>query len=217
MDKYSHLKSKYKNLFIDLDGTVLNSFTGIKNGIDYMLKKTNSSYIVEDYNEFIGPPISESFLRIYKEDELENAIKLYRDYYFSKGIFECELYDGIKEVLNNLKNVGYMLYVCTTKEISSAKTVLKNHGIFGCFKDIFATVEPTLREKEDIMADGIRRYNLKAEEILMIGDTKYDVRAAHFCGVDVMLCTYGFDDYSRSFGDVVAYASSPYEISQILQ
>ncbi|MBQ2319037.1 MAG: HAD hydrolase-like protein, partial [Clostridia bacterium] len=109
---------KYKFVLFDLDGTITDPFEGITNSIIYALKKfgieeTDKNKLVP----FIGPPLVDSFAKYYGFSHgcALAAVGYYREYYADKGIFECMLYDGIAELLRELKESGVKVIMATSK------------------------------------------------------------------------------------------------------
>lgn len=108
---------KYSSVFFDLDGTIIDSGEGVSNSVLYALKKFGIEETRQNALRFIGPPLANSFKEFYgfDDEKATRGIEIYREYYREKGIFECYLYDGIKELLLWLKNEGYKVVLCTSK------------------------------------------------------------------------------------------------------
>ena len=82
---------KFKNYLFDLDGTLTDPGVGIKNSIRYALKKFGLPIPPESIlNEFIGPPLIDSFIKHYgfTRDRAVEAVSVYREYYSEKGLYE---------------------------------------------------------------------------------------------------------------------------------
>ena len=108
---------KYTTILFDLDGTLTDPGEGIINSVEYALNKFGIT--VDDKKslaKFIGPPLLVSFSTYYGFDEEKSrkAIEIYREYYKDKGINECKLFDGIRELLESLKNAGYEIALATS-------------------------------------------------------------------------------------------------------
>ena len=101
------MKNKYSLVILDLDGTILNTSKGIFDSIKYVIKSMNLENLDENtLKKFVGPPVVDSFQKYcgLNKDKAMEATKLYRNYYWEKGMFEANIYDGIEEFINILKN-----------------------------------------------------------------------------------------------------------------
>ena len=108
----------YQNILFDLDGTLTNPGEGITNSVAYALKKWKIE--VKDKRElypFIGPPLMDSFQTYYQfsEEDSRQAVTYYREYFSEKGIYENEVYDGVREILEELKGKKKSLILATSK------------------------------------------------------------------------------------------------------
>ncbi|MGN0631999.1 MAG: HAD-IA family hydrolase [Ruminococcus sp.] len=189
----------YKYLLFDLDGTLTDSEEGILNCVRYGLE--SCGFPVPEYEvlrAFIGPPLMYScthFCGLSRADA-ERAILKYRERYSEKGIFENRLYEGIKELLSDLKNAGYKIALATSKPEVFALRILEHFGIAEYFD---AAAGSTIGREDETKADMIRlamkRLGLNETDkphVLMIGDRKHDIIGAHECGVDAAGVCYGF-------------------------
>ncbi len=132
-------------IIFDLDGTIVDSGPGIKNSISKAIGKMGLPAKSEDeLNSFIGPPLRVSFQKEFglTVDEAEEALYCYRRFYYQQGIYEADVYDGIPELLQDLRNKGYLLAVGTSKPWVLAYRVLSYFGlrnyfdtVFGCYID----------------------------------------------------------------------------------
>ena len=129
------MAKKYTTIFFDLDGTIIDSGEGVSNSVLYALERFGIKETKENALKFIGPPLAESFKEFYGFDseKATRGIKIYREYYREKGIYECYLYDGIKELLGWLKSEGYKVVLCTSKPEEYAHRVLNYFGILDLF------------------------------------------------------------------------------------
>ena len=189
-----------KNLFFDLDGTIINSEKGILNSVRYMADALSIELPpYEKLKKFIGPPPHRSFKEIFgaRDDELELYITKYREYYLKKGMLECTLYEGIIPMLEALKD-KYSLYITTSKPAPFARKILKELGADFYFKKIAGPEKDSATHtKKDVLNDVINEFKLKKEDCVLIGDTLYDGQGAMECGIDFIGVTYGFGDYDE--------------------
>ena len=89
-------------ILFDLDGTIINSFLGITRCVQYALRSKGIDVEnLEDLEEYIGPPLKQTFQKNYdfSDEETINLIRKYRERFDVTGIFENELYPGVEQTL----------------------------------------------------------------------------------------------------------------------
>lgn len=190
-------KINCKYIFFDLDGTLTQSDPGITKSIQYALNKNNIvSPSLEELKIFVGPPLGEKFIEIFGVDQ-ETAGKLldsYRERYNTIGKFECNIYDGINEMLEDLRSKGKVLCVATSKPENSAKEVLKHFDILKHFDFVGGdTFNHTRTNKSAVINYVAESMGIKDKnEIIMVGDTHYDVLGANESDVKCIGVLYGY-------------------------
>ena len=187
-----------KKVLFDLDGTLINSQEGITKGVQYALKEYLGIYEpdLESLLCFIGPPLALMFDQKYHipAEKIEPTVAKYREYYDSTGMYECELYPGVKEVLERLKQKGYTIGLASSKPERNCVLMLENKGVAKYFDYIVgASIGPERREKILVLEEAFRRMGVTdRSEVVLIGDTKYDAVGAKKAGIDCIGVTYGF-------------------------
>lgn len=181
-------------ILFDMDGTLLDSGAGITNAVAYATEKFNKPALdIETRKKFVGPPLRESFVKYCGVDaaEAEEMIALYREYYSAGGMYECEPYEGIGELLSHLSKQKAALYVATAKPQVYAVKMLEKWDILKYFKEVVgATFDKSRDDKKLIIAEILEKE--KNKRAIMIGDTKYDIEAAHKNGIEAVAVTYGY-------------------------
>lgn len=186
-----------KTVLFDLDGTLTDSGPGIMAGVQYVLKKYGME--VDDLSRlrcFIGPPLKEQFREFcgFSEEEGARAVEYYREYYRDKGIFENEVYDGIPELLQELKAAGLKVIMATSKPETFAVTIAEHFGISRYFDFIGGSLMDGSRTKKseviEYVLDEAGVY--ERSTVLMIGDRDYDILGAKEAGVHSMGVLYGY-------------------------
>ena len=202
----------YKVLLFDLDGTLTDSEEGILNCARHALITGNAPIPeYEALKAFIGPPLLVSFQEIcgMTYEDAEAAVVRYRERYSKIGLFENRVYEGIPELLRDLKKAGYRLGVATSKPEVFTLQILEHFGIL----DVFDAIAGCSLEKEgETKADMIRlvmqRLGLTdadKPQILMIGDRKHDILGAQECGIACAGVEYGF----APEGELEQYGANP--------
>lgn len=187
----------YSTVFFDLDGTLVDSGEGVRNSVEYALKKFGIEVENKDsLSCFIGPPLTVSFKTFYGFDD-ENAdrgVAYYREYYKDKGIFEGYVYDGIEETLKRLKAAGKKVMVATSKPEEYAKRVLEKFGIAKYFDFIAGATmdEKTRANKIEIMQYAFDSCGASPSDTIMVGDRLFDIEGAKHFGMECIAVLYGY-------------------------
>ena len=178
-----------KYLLFDLDG--------ITNSVAYALEKFGIT--VEDRRElypYIGPPLTDSFIRCHglTRVQAEEALRLYREYFSIKGMFENVPYDGISALLNKLKERGYTLLIATSKPEEFTEQILQHFSLDKYFDFVAGnTLDESRPTKASVLAYLRERYPaISADNAVMIGDRKYDVEGAEQNGLPSIGVLYGY-------------------------
>ena len=166
-----------KAVFFDLDGTIVDSGTGIINGFRYAFDQLNLPQLSDStLNTFIGPPLEATFLTLSNGDEhlAETAINHYRAYYASTGMLESAPYADIVETLSALSTRGYTLYIATSKKESVAIDMLKALKLSDHFDGIFGSTPQTMT-KTLVLKHALKTTRSKPDASVMIGDREFDI------------------------------------------
>ena len=219
--RFLKANDKYSAVFFDLDGTVVDSGEGVTNSVVYALSKFGVTETRAKTKRFIGPPLAHSFKTFYDFDDekAEQAIQYYREYYKEKGIYECYLYDGMRELLSGLKRRNYKIVLCTSKPEDYAKIVLEYLGIDKYFDNVCGATmdEKTRTTKEEVMSYAMMKAHTSPSTTVMIGDRVYDIGSANYFGLDSIGVTFGYgtrDELKKSKATYIV--NSCEEIKKIL-
>lgn len=191
---------KYQYILFDLDGTLTDPKSGITSCVQYAL----GSFGVEEpdldkLEPFIGPPLRESFMEYYgfTLERAEKAVEKYRERFSTKGIYENEIYPGIRELLKKLKENGAKLAVASSKPEIYVKEILRYFEIEDYFSVVTGSELNGVRDrKEEVVEEALRR--LFGQEppdyahTAMIGDRKFDIQGGRAWGVTCIGVSYGY-------------------------
>ena len=188
---------KQKHILFDLDGTIVRSDLGITKGVQKSLEHFGIYEELDDLKKFVGPPMVESYTNFYgfSLEQYKEALDVFHDYYRSVGIFECELYDGIEEMLNSLSK-EYKLYVATSKPEREAKRVIEHFGLDKYFTFVGGS-DGDFNTKRDTKT-AVIEYVLETNKIMdrgfaiMVGDKSHDIVGAGNAGLKSIGVLYGY-------------------------
>lgn len=188
-----------KAVLFDLDGTLIDSSEGITKSAQYALRR----FGIEEpdlgkLKKFIGPPLGESFMKYYgfSEAQAKEAVKVYRERYNVKGIYECRLYSGVKGCLERLKAEGYRIGLASSKPEISCRRILEYLGILTLFDEVTgATMDGRIAKKKEVLQESFRRWgDMPKEEMVLVGDTGFDIEGANQVGIPSIAVSFGFGE-----------------------
>jgi len=188
---------KYKYYLFDLDGTLTDPGIGITNSVMHALEKFNIH--VSDRKElypFIGPPLVDSFEKYFGFDEKQalQAVEYYREYFREDGIFENVVYEGIPEMLGELKNRGAIVALATSKPYEFSVRILDHFDLHQYFDFVgAATMDGRISRKADVISHLIDKLGENEKSsILMIGDRDQDIDGAKANGLQSAGVLWGY-------------------------
>ena len=200
-----------KTILFDLDGTLTDSGEGIINCAILALEHFGCPIPSrEELRVFVGPPLHETFIRFgVPEDKAEEAIAVYRSRYIPIGKYENTPYPGIREMLQALKAEGHTLYVATSKPEGMSVDILKHFDLDHYFDRICgASMDASRRDKEAVIEYLIKQTD-KAEHMVMVGDTKFDVIGAKKHNIPCIGVSWGYgtvEDMEQAGASSIAHS-----------
>jgi phosphoglycolate phosphatase len=182
-------------LIFDLDGTLTDS----KPGIVGCLRKVLDARNMGDQGpleRFVGPPVEEwtaELLPVASEDERATLVRAYRACYDREGWMNNSVFAGVREMLAQLHQMGFPLYVCTSKQQPAAVRILDFFELSGMFRAIYGDkAEYASHSKVDLLAKLLREHCLSPETTWMIGDRIFDIQAAHANHIRCVAAAWGY-------------------------
>lgn len=189
---------KWKTLLFDLDGTLTDSGEGIVNSASYALQKMG----IEENDRkrmahrFIGPPLVDTFKEWYgcNAEEAEEGLRWYREYFKDKGIFENRVYDGVPEMLAELKESGARMILATSKPTIFAKRILEHFDLISYFDYLSgAELSGERNRKSEVILHAFSEGKIEdLSEVMMIGDRHHDIFGAKETGIVSLGVLYGY-------------------------
>jgi len=209
-------------ILFDLDGTLTDSKTGIVKSAQYALESFGIKVEnTDDLTSFIGPPIRQSFkdFFVFDDSNVEKAVEKFRERYFSIGVYENEMYEGIDILLGKLKDKGKTLFVATSKVTTLANTVLSHFKIDSYFAFVSGSeMNGDRSEKAEVIIHALEQNNITdLSSCILIGDRKHDISGAKSIGTKSIGVLYGygsFEELSEAGADYIVKDIN--ELSELL-
>ncbi len=207
-------------IFIDLDGTLIDPKEGITRSIQHALRELGADVpSMNDLTWCIGPPLWESLPTLLgPHGDVQAAIDLYRERFTDVGLYEADVYDGIGEMLMDLRETGLPLYVATSKPHSYAQTIIEHFGISHYVDGLFGSeLDGTRADKTSLLAHALAETGADPHGSVMIGDRRHDVLGAQNNDIPSLgvLWGYGEPDELR-LAEADALAGAPEEVGEIV-
>lgn len=186
----------FKIILFDLDGTVTNPQQEMISSAVYALEHFDITDIdPEKLKLFLTVPLLHCFEEDFglTHDQANQAFQHYWYYASTFGVQKNIPYDGITELLRELKNRGKTLGVATARKTLNAQQIVKANKLDDFFDHIIgASDEDDRRTKKMIIFDllcDVGEY--EDDDVVMIGDRVVDIQGAHDNGISSIGVTYG--------------------------
>ena len=213
---------QYDTYIFDLDGTLLDTLDDLAAAVNYALRQYNMPERTrEEVRQMVGNGVRLLMVRAVPNGDsnplFEAAFKIFREYYMEHSLDTTRPYDGIPELLRELRNRGKRVAVVSNK-FYAATSELCHHF----FPD---TVEVAIGEHEaegirkkpapDTVIEAFRQLDANNENAVYVGDSDVDLQTACNSGIPCISVLWGFRD--RAFleaNGATTFANSPQEILQ---
>jgi len=146
-------------------------------------------------------------------------VRIYRVYYAEKGIFECHLYEGIEELIQNLHQRDMFMSLATSKPVIFADQLMEHFKLDKYMQfTAGALLDGKRTDKKEVIQfalDNIPPF--KNDEILMLGDREFDIDGGKFHQLKTAWAKWGYgveEVLAKSEPDVILNA--PLELLSII-
>ena len=185
---------KKKVIAFDLDGVIIDSLPNMKISWNETCKKNDLNISFLKYKKLIGVP----FIQILKKLNVRNKLKkIQQDYeYFSiKYTHLIRCYPDISKVLNILRK-KYKIAIITSKSRKRSVYILKKKRLK---YDMLVTPNDVRKGKPnpESIIKVLKKFSLKRENILLIGDTIFDYKLAKNSKIDFFYAKWGYGAVKR--------------------
>ena len=201
----------YEAAIFDLDGTLVNSLDDLANSANDTLHAYGFPvHEVEAYRYFVGNGSRKLIERILPEKPatdmafVEQFMSEYKDCYARNLLQKTKPYDGIMEMLEELRRRGIPMAVCTNKHQSAAEMIVKTLFPHGIFQEIIGDQEGLPRKPDPQKVLRIMRdFGVTGEQTAYFGDTDVDMDTARNAGAFAVGVLWGF----RAREELVAHGA----------
>ena len=181
-------------VIFDLDGTLTDSAQGIVASFRHALGSIGAAVPDGDLAGLIvGPPMHHTLRDMGLGEHADAAIAAYREDYLARGWAMNRTFDGIPELLADLRVAGVRLAVATSKAEPTAVRILTHFGLDGHFEVIAgASVDGLRATKSEVVKRALAQLEPLPDRVLMVGDRSHDVEGAAEHGIDTVVVGWGY-------------------------
>jgi HAD superfamily hydrolase (TIGR01549 family) len=180
----------YLSLIFDFDGTIADTLSAIVRLVNEHAKEINIKPLDEtDVDELRGMS-NLDIIKKYKVPLLKVPYLVLRaQKELNHRIGEMSLFPGVKELVFDLKRRGIRLGILTSNSRENVQKFLKAHDL-----DVFDFIhaEQNFFGKNWALLHLLKKFNLKKEEVIYVGDEVRDIEACQKVSVPVIAVSWGF-------------------------
>ncbi len=202
------MHSSLPALIFDLDGTLIDSKPGIVGCLRTVLDARNMGD-QGPLERFVGPPVEVWTAELLPDASEEVRAQLASDYracYDREGWKNNSVFVGVPEMLIQLREKGFPLFVCTSKHQHFAVRILDRFELSGLFTAIYGDkIDYASHHKEDLLAMLLLERSINANSAWMIGDRIFDFQAARANQVCSLAAGWGYGSVEEyALADAIA-------------
>lgn len=188
-----------KHIIFDLDGTLIDSSSGILAALGDAFNTRGLSLWHPLTPGIIGPPLMETLAILAGTNEPTVLLPLteaFKNNYDEDGYRKTTVFPGVTEMLTKLHQRGYNLHIATNKRIYPTQRIISFLGWEGYFLGVYAldSFEPPLKSKTDMLSAILARHEIDPRTVFYIGDRQEDGEAALDNRIAFLLASWGFGE-----------------------
>ena len=198
------------NVYVfDLDGTLLDTLQDLANSVNYALRQHGMpEHSIDDIRRFVGNGVRLLMERAVpdgaRNPQFEAAFATFRQYYMQHSLDTTRPYDGIPELIHELKNRGCQMAVVSNKMMAATQELV--HHFFPDIPVAIGEHEAAgIRKKPapDTVYEALRQLGIihhpssiihHPSSIVYVGDSDVDIETARNSGLPCISVLWGFRD-----------------------
>ena len=208
----------------DLDGTLLNTLDDIAESANFVLERFGyPTHSIDSYRYFVGNGV-ENLIKVIIPEEaripetLQSMKKIYLERYGEHSLDKTRPYDGVPEMVAELKSMSLKLAVVSNKPESDSKFTVSRMFAEGIF-DVVAGGKSGVPLKPDpaIVYGVLDIFGIPPAEAIMVGDTSIDLATAQNAGCASVGVLWGFRPEEASNAGADFVIANPSELPELIR
>ena len=212
----------YKVVIFDLDGTLLDTLDDLGQAVNHALARHGFPlHGREEYRRMVGHGIRNLVTtalpaeRQGDEGLIDDCLADFKKYYTSHIDVHTRPYDGMPELLQELRGQGVALAVASNKFQAGTETLIREFFPGIPFVSILGNREGfPLKPDPEIVQEVLRKAGQPAETAAMVGDSPTDMKTAQNGGIRGIAVQWGYRDMTD--GSTFPLAANPAELKALL-
>lgn len=188
---------KYDTIIFDLDGTLLDTLEDIKDSVNYAMAVFGfPKRSIEEIKSFVGNGAGK-LIELAIPNGINNTLykeclKVFQDHYSKNMQNKTVPYNGIKELLAELRNRGFKMAVVSNKFDSAVKELVK--GFLGDYIKVAIGESENVSRKPapDTVIKALAELESVPDKAVYVGDSEVDVMTARNSNLICIGVTWGF-------------------------
>lgn len=190
---------KFNSVVFDLDGTLLDTLGDLRDSVNFALLKNGlPKRTTEEIRSFVGNGIRLLIERSVPENTpieiTDKCFSDFKEYYKYHSAILTKAYDGIIDLMKELKSKGIKVAVVSNKADFAVKTLMEDYfnALYDCAYGERAGIER--KPAPDAVFGAISEMGGDLKNTVYIGDSEVDVETAKNANLPCIAVTWGFRD-----------------------
>ena len=189
------MKTNFKAIFFDFDGTIADTVNGILATMTATFKELNLPVPPQDaMKSTIGMLLGDALQQLGNLDDTQRvlAVKTYQRLFREVELPNTRIFPGVSQTLQTLKSRGVKMAIVTSRGIESLRLILTQNNILEYFDEL-VTRDNGFKPKPapDMVNYLLQKMNLAPSDVLVVGDTTFDIDMGTAAGCKTCAVTYG--------------------------
>ena len=185
----------FKAIFFDFDGTIADTVNGILSTMTATFEELSLPVPPQDeMRATIGMLLSDALQKLGNLDDTQRAlaVKTYQRLFREVELPNTRIFPGVADTLQNLRAKGVRMAIVTSRGIESLRLILSKNNILDYFDEL-VTRDNGFKPKPapDMVNYLLQKMNLAPHEVLVVGDTTFDIDMGNAAGCKTCAVTYG--------------------------
>lgn len=188
-----------KLVIFDLDGTLIDSYAGIKEALNYAQRKLGKKpWGMKEVKRRVGRGLEILIEEAIGKDYIEEGVKLFREKYSKIYKKRTKILPFVKETIDYLYNKNIKLAIASNKPSDFTKKILESFGISNSFSLILGPFEvEKLKPDPEMILKILDKLNIEKDDALYIGDMLLDAETAKNSMIDCILVATGGNSFEE--------------------